>query len=59
MEDKIVFRSFKEGDYKTVCKWWEWWWGSFGAEPIRRGFLPKDERCYVIEKMVYQLLVLF
>ena len=28
----------------------KWWWGSFGAEPIRRGFLPKDERCFIIEK---------
>ncbi len=50
MENKIVFRSFKEGDYETVCEWWKWWWGSFGAEPIRRGFLPKDKRCYIIEK---------
>ena len=50
MENKIVFRSFKKGDYETCCKWWKWWWGSFGAEPIRRGFLPKDERCYIIEK---------
>tara|TARA_Y100001973_G_C5208776_1_gene343704 strand:- start:9656 stop:10120 length:465 start_codon:yes stop_codon:yes gene_type:complete len=46
----IVFRSFKEGDYETCCEWWKWWWGKFGAEPIRRAFLPKDERCYVIEK---------
>ena len=50
MENNINFRSFKEGDYETCCKWWKWWWGSFGGEPIRRGFLPKDERCYVIEK---------
>ena len=50
MEDKVVFRNFEKGDYETVCEWWKWWWGSFGAEPIRRGFLPKDERCYIIEK---------
>ena len=50
MENNVVFRSFKKGDYETVCKWWRWWWGSFGAEPIRRGFLPKDERCFIIEK---------
>tara|TARA_R110002012_G_scaffold141675_1_gene299480 strand:+ start:666 stop:1130 length:465 start_codon:yes stop_codon:yes gene_type:complete len=48
--DNISFRSFKKGDYEVCCEWWKWWWGSFGAEPIRRGFLPKDERCYVIEK---------
>mgnify|MGYP003679828578 FL=1 len=48
--NNIIFRSFKEGDYKTCCEWWKFWWGSFGAEPIRRGFLPKDERCYIIEK---------
>ena len=50
MENRVVFRNFKKGDYETVCKWWKWWWGSFGAEPIRRGFLPKDKRCYIIEK---------
>jgi len=50
MENKITFRSFEKGDYETICKWWKWWWGSFGAEPIRRGFLPKDQRCYIIEK---------
>tara|TARA_Y100000296_G_C5123218_1_gene231517 strand:- start:583 stop:1050 length:468 start_codon:yes stop_codon:yes gene_type:complete len=50
MENKVTFRSFEKGDYETVCEWWKWWWGSFGAEPIRRGFLPKDRRCYIIEK---------
>ena len=50
MDNEIVFRSFEKGDYETVCEWWKWWWGSFGAEPIRRGFLPKDERCFIIEK---------
>jgi len=49
MENKVTFRSFEKGDYETVCEWWKWWWGSFGAEPIRRGFLPKDKRCYIIE----------
>ena len=50
MENKVTFRSFEKGDYEIVCEWWKWWWGSFGAEPIRRGFLPKDKRCYIIEK---------
>tara|TARA_R100001443_G_scaffold109253_1_gene120453 strand:- start:241 stop:696 length:456 start_codon:yes stop_codon:yes gene_type:complete len=50
MNNNVKFRSFKEGDYETCCKWWEWWWGSFGAEPVRRAFLPSDERCYIIEK---------
>ena len=50
MDSSIKFRSFKKGDYETCCEWWEFWWGSFGAEPIRRGFLPKDERCYMIER---------
>jgi hypothetical protein len=49
MENKVTFRSFEKGDYEIVCEWWKWWWGSFGAEPIRRGFLPKDKRCYIIE----------
>ena len=50
MENKVVFRSFKEGDYETCCEWWRFWWKPHGAEPIRRGFLPKDDRCYIIEK---------
>ena len=50
MSDNITFRSFEKGDYETCVDWWKWWWGSFGAEPIRRGFLPKDERCFIIEK---------
>ena len=46
----INFRTFKKGDYETCCEWWKWWWGSFGAEPIRRGLLPEDKRCFIIEK---------
>ena len=48
--NNIVFRSFKKGDYETCREWWKFWWSPHDAEPIRRGFLPKDERCYVIEK---------
>ena len=50
MEDSINFRSFREGDYETCCEWWEWWWKSCGRDPVARAFLPKDKRCYVIEK---------
>ena len=50
MSDNITFRSFKQGDYETCVSWWKWWWGRYDAEPIRRGFLPKDERCFIIEK---------
>jgi len=50
MENNVNFRSFKKGDYETCAEWWNWWWGAFKGEPIRRGFLPKDERCYIIEK---------
>jgi hypothetical protein len=50
INNNIVFRSFKEGDYETCCEWWKFWWSPHNAEPIRRGFLPKDERCYIIEK---------
>ena len=50
MENSINFRSFREGDYETCYEWWKWWWGSFGGEPIRRGMLPKNERCFIIEK---------
>jgi|TARA_R100001443_G_scaffold19393_2_gene30914 hypothetical protein len=50
MNNNINFRSFTEGDYETCCEWWRWWWGKFKAEPIRRGFLPKNERCFIIEK---------
>ena len=47
--NNIVFRTFKEGDYKMCCEWWEWWWRN-GQGPVPRAFLPKDERCFVIEK---------
>jgi len=50
MKDNINFRSFKEGDYEICCEWWEWWWKKVGLDPVRRVFLPKDERCFIIEK---------
>ena len=50
MEDNINFRSFKEGDYEICCKWWKWWWKKVGLDPVRRVFLPRDERCFIIEK---------
>ena len=51
MNDNVNFRSFKQGDYETCVEWWKWWWTKFyGTEPVRRGFLPADERCFVIEK---------
>ena len=50
MNDDINFRSFKEGDYEICCKWWKWWWKHNGQDPVRRAFLPKDERCFIIEK---------
>ena len=59
MDHKVKFRTFKEGDYEMCCEWWKWWWGPFGAEPIRRGFLPKDERCYVIEKDEVPIAITF
>ena len=48
--NNINFRSFKEGDYEICCEWWEWWDKSFEGKGIERELLPKDERCYVIEK---------
>ena len=51
MNNNINFRSFKEGDYETCRKWWKWWWsGPSGRSAVERVFLPKDERCFVIEK---------
>tara|TARA_Y100000592_G_scaffold100529_1_gene181016 strand:- start:2773 stop:3195 length:423 start_codon:yes stop_codon:yes gene_type:complete len=47
--NNIVFRTFNENDYKMCCDWWEWWWRN-GQGPVPRAFLPKDERCFVIEK---------
>ena len=50
MNDNINFRSFKEGDYEVCCEWWKWWWKHNGQDPVRRAFLPKNERCFIIEK---------
>ena len=50
MNDSIKFRSFKEGDYEMCCKWWKWWWKHNDGDPPPRVFLPKDERCFIIEK---------
>ena len=50
MNDNINFRSFKQGDYEVCCEWWKWWWKRSGQDPVIRAFLPKDERCFVIEK---------
>ena len=50
MKDNIKFRSFKSGDYETCCEWWEWWDKSFGGKGVERDWLPKNERCYMIEK---------
>ena len=47
MDIKIIFRSFQEGDYKTVNDWWKWWWK---GEYIEREFLPSDDSCFIIEK---------
>ena len=47
--NNITFRSFKKGDYELCCEWWTWWWGPLGAQPVKRCFLPKDERCFIIE----------
>jgi len=45
--EKIIFRSFKKGDYEIACGWWEWWWK--GQEGIERRILPDDNRCFIIE----------
>ena len=50
MNNNINFRSFKEGDYEVCCEWWKWWWKHNGQDPVRRAFLPKNERCFIIEK---------
>ena len=50
MNNNINFRSFKEGDYEICCKWWKWWWKHHEGDPPPRALLPKDERCFIIEK---------
>ena len=45
--EKIIFRSFKEGDYEIACNWWEWWWK--GQKGIEREILPSNEPCFMIE----------
>ena len=50
MNNNINFRSFKKGDYEVCCEWWKWWWRRSGLNPVKRAFLPRDERCFIIEK---------
>ena len=50
MNNNVNFRSFRKGDYEMCIEWWEWWYKSFNGKGIQRQLLPKDERCYVIEK---------
>ena len=50
MNHIVTFRTFKEGDYDMCCEWWKWWWKRSGLDPVKRAFLPKDERCFIIEK---------
>ena len=50
MNNNVNFRSFRKGDYETCVEWWKWWDKSFSGKGIKRQLLPKDERCYVIEK---------
>ncbi len=50
MNDNVNFRSFKEGDYETCVEWWKWWWKRTGLNPVQRALLPKNERCFVLEK---------
>tara|TARA_Y100001963_G_C6752530_1_gene434975 strand:+ start:681 stop:1100 length:420 start_codon:yes stop_codon:yes gene_type:complete len=48
MSDKLIFRSFKDGDYKVILEWWKWWWGE--KRCVRRDLLPHDDYCYMVEK---------
>ena len=50
MDDNVNFRSFKEGDYETCCKWWKWWWKHHEGDPPPKALLPQDKRCFIIEK---------
>ncbi len=50
MNDNVNFRSFKEGEYETCVEWWKWWWKRTGLNPVQRALLPKNERCFVLEK---------
>ena len=47
MDNKVTFRTFKEGDYEMYCKWWKWWFR--GITPPFEILLPKNNRCFIIE----------
>ena len=47
MDHIVTFRTFKEGDYELCCDWWKWWWK--GAMPVKKAYLPKSNRCFMIE----------
>ena len=47
MKNELNFRSLKEEDYETICKWWEWWrW-----PVITRTILPDNGKGgFMVEK---------
>ena len=47
MKDKLIFRTLKEEDYKTICAWWKWWrW-----PVLPKGALPDNGKCgFMVEK---------
>ena len=47
MDHIVTFRTFKEGDYELCCDWWKWW--GKGAMPVKKAYLPKSNRCFMIE----------
>ena len=47
MKDKLMFRTLKEEDYKTICAWWKWWrW-----TPLPKTALPDNAKSgFMVEK---------
>ena len=47
MENGVIFRPLEKGDYKTICKWWTWWW----KRVLPKDFLPDNGKSgFMVEK---------
>jgi hypothetical protein len=58
MEGELKFRPLREGDYETICKWWEWWrWPVIPREMLpdkgKSGFIVEKNNIPIVSAFLY------